>query len=191
MKKWLPFVIIAALIALGALGYSAENCASKCSSTCTSKCGFQLSQSGDHCSGKCSGKCAGKAGCKSQCSAKCDNPDWGYAYQSADFYPDKAPDELKEFHEVLLPVREARKSYEVAYIREAANSLYCASKQVRKSYPSCADRMLKKHYKRAAKELIRDSKRLKEMVHGGSDDAVLTQVKRIEEDFIRLANLSD
>jgi hypothetical protein len=160
MKKWLPFVIIAALIALTALGY-------------------------------CCGKCGDKAGCQSQCSSKCDNPGWGYAYQSADFYPDKAPSELRKFHAVLLPVREARKSNEVAYIRETANCLYMASKQVRKSYPCHADQMQKKHYKRAAKELIRDSKRLKEMVHGGSNDAVLAQVERIEEHFIRLANLSD
>ena len=161
MKKWLPFVIIAALIALVAIAYSGE-------------------------------PCGGKAGCdKSRCSSKCDNPGWGYAYQSADFYPDKATCELRKFHAVLLPVREARRSHEVAYIRETANCLYTASKQVRKSYPCCADRMQKKHYKRAAKELIRDSKRLKEMVHGGSDDVVLAQVERIEEDFIRLANLSD
>jgi hypothetical protein len=161
MKKWLPFIVILALIALVAIAYSGE-------------------------------PCGGKDGCsKSCCSKKCDNPDWGYAYQSADFYPDKATCELRKFHEVLLPVREARKSYEVAFIRETADCLYMASKQVRKSYPCCADQMVKKHYKRAAKELIRDSKRLKEMVHGGSDDAVLTQVERIEEDFIRLANLSD
>ncbi len=161
MKKWLPFIIIAALIALVAIAYSGE-------------------------------PCGAKAGCdRSSCSSKCDNPGWGYAYQSADFYPDKATCELRKFHAVLLPVREARKSYEVAYIRETANCLYYASKEVRKSYPCHADRMQKKHYKRAAKELIRDSKRLKEMVHGGSDDAVLAQVQRIEEHFIRLANLSD
>ncbi|MBU1937640.1 hypothetical protein KKG05_09605 [bacterium] len=161
MKKWLPFIVIVALVALVTVAYSC-------------------------------GSCGGKAGCaKSCCGSKCDNPDWGYAYQTADFYPDKAPCELKKFHTVLLPVREARKSHEVAYIRETANCLYMASKEVRKSYPCCADQMLKKHYKRAAKELIRDSKRLKEMVHGGSDDVVLAQVERIEEDFIRLANLSD
>ena len=160
MKKWLPLIIIVALVALVAVAYSG-------------------------------GKCGGHHGCKSHCKSKCDHPDWGYAYQSADFYPDKAPCELRKFHEVLIPVREARKSREVSYIRETANRLYKYSKQVRKSYPCCADQMLKKHYKRAAKELIRDSKRLKEMVHGGSDDAVLAQVERIEEDFIRLANLSD
>ena len=164
MKKWLPFVIVAALIALVTIAYSCESCG---------------------------GNCGDKAGCKSQCSSKCDNPGWGYAYQSADFYPDRATCELKKFHAVLLPVREARKSHEVAYIRETANRLYMVSKQVRKSYPCHADRMQKKHYKRAAKELIRDSKRLKEMVHGGSDDVVLAQVERIEEDFVRLANLSD
>ncbi len=165
MKKWLPSVVVLTLLALVALGYAG---------------------------GQCGGKCGHAAsGCIGKCGAKCDHPDWGYAYQSADFYPDKAPWELKKFHAVLLPVREARKSREVAYIRESANFLYKAAKRVSKSYPCCADRMQKKHYKTAAKELIRDSKRLREMVHGGADSAVLEQVERIEEDFIRLANLSE
>jgi hypothetical protein len=165
MKKWLPSVIVVTLLALVALGYAG---------------------------GQYGGKCGHAAsGCIGKCGAKCDHPDWGYAYQSADFYPDKATWELKKFHAVLLPVREARKSHEVAYIRESANFLYRAAKRVSKSYPCIADRMQKKHYKIAAKELIRDSKRLREMVHGGADGAVLKQVERIEEDFIRLANLSE
>ena len=189
MKKWFPIIIVAAFMVLVTMGYCGDKCAKKSASSCISQCGAQVaSQCGDQCSGKCGGKASC---CKSKCSATCDHPDWGYPYQSADFYSDKAPCELKKFHSVLIPVREARKSNEVAYIRDTANHLYNAAKQVKKSEPCCADRMMKKHYSRAAKELLRDSKRLKEMVHGGSDDAVLAQVELIEEDFIRLANLSD
>lgn len=136
------------------------------------------------CGGKC-GKACGKA------AACCpDRPDWGYAYQTADFYPDTAPRELKQFHKVLIPVREARKSGETAYVRENARQLYKAAKRVRKSRPDVAP-VQRKHYAQAARELVSDSKRLKRIVHGGSDDAVIAQVKCIEEDFIRLANLSD
>jgi hypothetical protein len=121
---------------------------------------------------------------------KCDLPEWAYTYESADFYPDAAPRELKYFHSVLLPIREARKSGETAYVRENAGHLYNAAKEVKDSRP-CVDKMQQKHYATAAKELVRDSKRLKEMVHGGSNDAVMEQVTRIEEDFVRLANLAE
>jgi len=183
MKKWL--LIIVAVVFLAGFGfvYSGENCVGHGSKSCIGQC------SGKSCAGQCSGKsCTGK--CGGTCKGKCDLPEWAYSYESADFYPDAAPRELKDFHGVLLPMREARKSGETAYVRENARQLYDAAKEVKSSRP-CVDKMQQKHYATAAKELVRDSKRLKEMVHGGSNDAVMEQVTRIEEDFVRLANLAE
>jgi hypothetical protein len=165
MKKWLPIVVAVVFLAGFGMAYGGGDCGSHGSKSCTGKC-WKV------------------------CPMKCDRADWGYAYQSADFYPDAAPRELKYFHSVLLPIREARKSGETAYVRENAGHLYNAAKEVKGSRP-CVDKMQQKHYATAAKELVRDSKRLKEMVHGGSNDAVMEQVTRIEEDFVRLANLAE
>jgi hypothetical protein len=184
MKKWLPIVVAVVFLAGFGLLYSGDTCSSKSTKSCASAgtCG---AMSAGQCSGTASsGKCGGA------CKGKCDKADWGYTYQSADFCPDAAPKELKRFHSVFLPVREARKSGEAAYVRENAVHLYKVAKDVPDSKP-CVDKMQQKHYSRAAKELARDSKRLKEMVHGGSDDAVMEQVSKIEEDFVRLANLTE
>ncbi|MBM3324060.1 MAG: hypothetical protein FJY66_00160 [Calditrichaeota bacterium] len=183
MRKWLLVFVAAAFLAGFGLAYGGEGCGSHGSKGCANLCG------GKSCTGQCSGKaCTGKCGGK--CEGKCDHPDWAYAYQSADFCPDAATKELKKFHSVLIPIREARKSGETAYVRENAKHLYEAAKQVKKSKP-CVEKMQQKHYAKAASELAHDSKRLKELVHGGSDDAVMEQVTLIEEDFVRLINLSE
>jgi hypothetical protein len=166
MKRWIPVFVALVFLAGFALAYGGEGCAGQSGKGCASQCGGKV------------------------CMKKCDRADWGYTYQTADFCPDNATCELKNFHSVFLPIREARKSGETAYVRENANHLYYAAKQVKKSKP-CVDKMQQKHYARAASELAHNSKRLKEMVHGGSDDAVMEQVMLIEENFVRLANLSE
>lgn len=183
MKKWIPIVVAVVFLAGFGLLYSGDNYGGPGGKSCIGQC------SGKSCASLCSGKaCAGK--CGGMCKGKCDRADWAYTYDSPDFYPNAAPRELKNFHSVLLPIREARKSGETAYVRENARQLYDAAKEVKDSRP-CVDKMQQKHYATAAKELVRDSKRLKEMVHGGSNDAVMELVTQIEEDFVRLANLAE
>jgi len=143
------------------------------------------------------GPCPSKAGCGKKCG-----PDWAYTFQDAHWAPSHAPKPLYAFHDALIPVIEARRSSECAYIRENAGGLYKHAKAVVKhrcdDYRDkccgmdcgpkgcCKD---KKMAKRAAKELVRSCDRLRELCYGGSDAAVYQQVKVVEEGYVRLANL--
>ena len=130
-------------------------------------------------------------GCSKSCHTKCGGPDWAVTYNSAFYMPDCAPEALEDFQEALIPVIEARRSMEEAYIRENAGCLYRASKEVAKMHEECCSKMDRKHYKRAAKDLVRDCKQLKELAYGGSSSALYEHVKNIEQDFIRLSNLCE
>jgi hypothetical protein len=48
-----------------------------------------------------------------------------------------------------------------------------------------------KLFKRAAKDLTKSCDRLRDICFGGSNEAVYDQMKQVEEDFVRLANLCD
>jgi hypothetical protein len=131
-------------------------------------------------SGKCKGKCGG-------CTPRAD---WGYSYEDPHYIPDCAPASLKRFHEAMIPMMEARKSHESAYIRERAESLYREARDVKKA-KVCGDEMNSKQFKKAAKDLAKNCDRLRDICFGGSNEAVYDQMKQVEEDFIRLANLCD
>ncbi|RPH95416.1 hypothetical protein EHM69_04360 [candidate division KSB1 bacterium] len=128
-------------------------------------------------------KCGNK--CGSTCGAK---PDWAYSYSDPHYMPDCAPKPLHEFHELLIPMMEARKSHESAYIREHAGHLYKHSKDVKKSDEWVKDDQ-KKRYKSAAKDLIKSCDRLRDICFGGTNEAIYNQMKQVEEDFVRLTNL--
>lgn len=139
---------------------------------------------GDNCGNNCGaskGCCGSKAGC---------GPDWGYAYNDAHYIPDCSPQPMRVFHEKLIPMIEARKSNESAYIREYADQLYRASKQVPGSLKAC-DRSIRKAYNQAAKNLVRNCKQLRHLAYGGATWELYNQVREIEADMIQLANLAD
>jgi hypothetical protein len=85
---------------------------------------------------------------------------------------------------------EARWSHESAYIYEQACALYCAAKKVPGSL-KCACKTQKAHFKNAARDLVKDCERLKEIAHGASARVIYAQVKVIEEDFVRISNLCE
>lgn len=132
------------------------------------------------------GQSCGKS-CASSCKTKCGTPAAAYDYTSAYYMPDCAPQPLQVFHGKLIPVMEARKSAEASFIRENSAVLYAAARDVQKA-KRCCDGMNYKNYRKAAKDLVRDCKRLKDISYGGTSASLADQVKRIEEDFIRLSN---
>ncbi|MBI5059434.1 hypothetical protein HZB60_06600 [candidate division KSB1 bacterium] len=119
-----------------------------------------------------------------------DKPDWGYTWIDAHYVPDNAPDELKSFHEVFIPMLEARGSAESAYLREHADNMYRLSKQVRGSWNS-DDGDLRKHFNRAAHDLVSHCAKLREQAFGGSSPVVYQTMKDVEHDYLRLANLCE
>jgi hypothetical protein len=130
---------------------------------------------------KCSGRCGGK------CMPK---PEMAYAYQDPHYIPDCAPFSLKRFHETMIPMMEARGSHECSYIRENAHRLYRCACEVKKA-KACCEHRDKKQFKRAVKDLTASCDRLRDISFGGSDGAVYDQMKAVEEDYLRLANLCD
>ena len=144
------------------------------------------------------GKCGGCSGSGWPCDSRCDNdqPDWGYAYQNPHYVPDCAPKALHHFHDVFIPMYEARHSKESAYLREYACELYYAAKDVPGSltdYSSCSCHSgdQRKHFNRAAHDLVKSCKRLKEVAWGGANAEVYDQMRQIERDYLRVANLSE
>lgn len=125
-----------------------------------------------------------------------DKPDWGYAYQNPHYIPDSAPPALQRFHEVFIPLYEARHSKESAYIRENASDLYSVARDILGSLvrvgtaESHSNKQLK-HFNQAAKDLVRSCKQLKKIVHGGANAEVYDQMRQIERDYLRVANLSE
>ena len=99
--------------------------------------------------------------------------------------PDCAPQQLVSFHAALVPMAEARTSQQDAYIREHAAELYTAAHQVLKA-EKCCDKMQAKPYHKAAKTLKKDADRLKDMAKKGPADAVLAQMKLVEDDYTAL-----
>jgi hypothetical protein len=117
-----------------------------------------------------------------------DKPDWGYTWIDAHYVPDNAPVELKDFHTAFVPMLEARGSAESAYLRENADELYRLAKDVPGSWSS-DDHDLRKHYNRAAHDLVKNCARLREIAFGGPSGEVYATMKRVEDNFLRLANL--
>ena len=130
--------------------------------------------------GKCQGRCGG-------CTPRAN---WAYSSQDAHYIPECAPVPLKRFYEAMVPMMEARKSHESAYIRERAERLYRQARDV-KEVKRCRADMDTKQFKRGAKDLTKSCDRLRQICFGGSNDAVYEQMMQVEEDFVRLANLCD
>ncbi|MBU0690672.1 hypothetical protein KKH18_02555 [bacterium] len=118
------------------------------------------------------------------------DPDWGYSFNDPHYIPDSAPEALQVFYNEMVPMLEARKSAESAYLREYAEALFQASREVPGSLEDGTYHQ-RKHYNRAARSLRQNCKELRELAHGGSTQALYKEMREIEADFVRLANLSD
>ncbi len=119
-----------------------------------------------------------------------DRPNWGYTFIDAHYTPWNCPEELATFHDQLVPMMEARGHVESAYIREYADALYRASKDVGGSL-SHDNADIRKHYNRAARELVRHCARLREIVYGAPSAHLYSEMEAIENTYIRLAALAD
>lgn len=138
--------------------------------------------------GQCGGgkKCSPadmKAGC---CGGKMAS---SVTYTDARNMPDCAPQPMHDFHKVLMLFVEARANREPSYIRDNAKFLYDASRDVPKSKACCAS-FDKKSFKRSAKSLTKDCQQLQQLSldKAVKDDAVLAQMKQVEDDFVALSN---
>jgi hypothetical protein len=118
------------------------------------------------------------------------DPDWGYAYNDPHYIPDTAPAALQAFYDKMVPMMEARKSAESAYLREYADALFQTAREVPGSLENGTYHQ-RKHYNTAAHSLRANCKDLRELAHGGSTDALYWEMKQIEADFVKLSNLSD
>ena len=118
------------------------------------------------------------------------DPDWGYAFNDPHYISDGAPDVLVAFYNEMVPMMEARKSSESAYLREYADALFQAAREVPGSLEDGTYHQ-RKHYNHAARSLRRNCKDLRELAHGGSTQALYWEMKQIEADFVKLSNLSD
>jgi len=114
------------------------------------------------------------------------------SYTDARMMPDCAPPPMHDFHRVLMPFIEARNNREPSYIRDNANYLFAASRGVPSS-KACRAMFDKKSFKRDAKDLVKDCQRLQELSGNKAmkDDAVLSQLKLVEDDFVKLSNLCE
>lgn len=142
------------------------------------------------------GNCGHGSSCRTSPCAY-ESPDWGYSYQNPHYLPDNASRALRCFHNVFIPMYEAKHSRESAYLRENAGELFCAAKRLTDakcdncSMKCCDDPVQKKHYKRAVKDLVKSCARLKEVAWGGANAEVYDQMRQVERDYIRVANLSE
>jgi hypothetical protein len=103
--------------------------------------------------------------------------------------PACSPQPVHDFHLVLVPFMEARSNHEPSYIRDNAKFLCDAAKPVPKS-KACCNSFDKKAFRLAANDLTTDCQRLQQMSQDKAikDDAVLAEMKIVEDDFVKVAN---
>jgi hypothetical protein len=104
--------------------------------------------------------------------------------------PTCAPDQLKAFHTAFMLVREGRDKSDGSAIRTNAEALFKAAKAVPGSKACCA-KMDKKQFKTAAKDLVKDCDRLRELSVKGSPEILAAQVTVVEEDYRQLRTLCE
>jgi len=111
------------------------------------------------------------------------------AYSDARMMPDCAPQPMHDFHRVLMPFIEARHNVEPSYVRDNARFLYNAAQPVPKS-KACCKGFDMKTYRGSANDLVKDCALLQKLSadKATKDDAVLAQMKIVEDDFVKLSN---
>lgn len=118
------------------------------------------------------------------------DPDWGYSYNNAHYLPDNPPAELEAFWHKMIPMLEARHTAESAYLREYSKELLCYARDVKGSLEG-GTRYQRHFYNEAAADLVRACKELHVQSYGGRSAALYSEMHKVEDAYIRLANLCE
>ncbi|HEY3296207.1 MAG TPA: hypothetical protein VGL38_12320 [bacterium] len=139
--------------------------------------------------------CFGQA-CGSKCSAADKKAAGGCcaaatkaSYTDARLMPECAPSQVHDFHRVLMPFVEARSNVEPSYIKDNARFLLAAAQPVLKS-KACCPAFNQKTFRHGAKDLVKHCEQLQKLSLDKKvkDEAVLAQMKQVEDDFVVLSN---
>ena len=111
------------------------------------------------------------------------------SYSDARTMPSCGPQQMHDFHMVMMPFMEARTTQETVYIRDNAQHLYAAALAVPKAKACCA-KFDKKAFKRGAKDLVKACEQLQKIAKDQKvkDADVLIQMKVVEDQFTALSN---
>ena len=130
---------------------------------------------------------------KERCSGSCDhyaNPDWGYSYTNAHYLPDNPPAELEAFWHKMIPMIEARHTAESAYLREYSKELLDYARDVPGSLEGGSS--YQRHfYNKAAKDLVRSCKELYVLSYGAPSASLYSEMREVQDAYVRLANLCE
>ncbi len=118
------------------------------------------------------------------------NPDWGYSYTNPHYLPDNPPAELEAFWHKMIPMSEARHSGESAYLREYSKELLDYARDVKGSLDN-GSRYQRHFYNKAAADLVRSCKELHIMSYGAPSSTLYSEMHKVEEAYVRLANLCE
>lgn len=140
---------------------------------------------GDCCPGGSSNCCPSAKSCDPYA-----RPDWGYSYTNGHYLPDCPPCELKAFWNVMIPMLEARHSAESAYLRENSKCLLEHAREVKGSLRH-GTRYQRHFYNEAAADLVRACKELHVLSYGAPSASLYSEMNKVEEAYVRLANLCE
>lgn len=141
------------------------------------------------CTASWAGDCCSKGSCGSSCDPYA-SPDWGYSFTDPHYLPCCAPVELEAFWHKFIPMLEARGSAESAYLRENSKELLAYARDVKGSL-DYGTRYQKKFYNEAAADLVRACKELYVLSYGAPSPALYSEMHKVQDAYVRLANLCE
>jgi hypothetical protein len=111
------------------------------------------------------------------------------SYSDARTAPACAPQQVQDFHKVLVYFMEAHSNRETSYIRDYAQHLYDAARTVTSSKPCCPE-FNKKAFKSSSKELVKacDALRKTAADKKSPDNDLIAEMQTIEERFTAVSN---
>ncbi len=118
------------------------------------------------------------------------NPDWGYSFTDPHYLPSCAPCELAAFWNKMIPMLEARGSAESAYLREHSKELLVYAREVKGSLEG-GTKYQRKFYNEAAADLVRACKELHVLSYGAPSPSLYSEMRKVEDAYVRLANLCE
>ncbi|MCB1058632.1 MAG: hypothetical protein KDB65_00240 [Calditrichaeota bacterium] len=118
------------------------------------------------------------------------DPDWGYSFMDPHYLPTSAPAELEAFWNKFIPMLEANWSAESAYLRENSKELLSYARDVKGSLDDGTPYQ-KKFYNEAAADLVRACKELRTLSYGAPSAALYSEMHKVSDAYIRLANLCE
>jgi len=118
------------------------------------------------------------------------DPDWGYSFTDPHYLPSSAPAELEAFWHKMIPMLEARGSVESAYLRENSKELLSYARDVKGSLEN-GSKYQRHFYNKAAADLVRSCKELHTLSYGAPSPALYSEMRKVEDAYVRLANLCE